>query len=70
MMHRILVIDDNPAIHNDIRKILARPEPGSTSLEDAETLLFGEAVEEDKRIFKREAGWLLLDLGYEKDLDW
>jgi two-component system, cell cycle sensor histidine kinase and response regulator CckA len=51
MMHRILVIDDNPAIHNDIRKILARPEPGSTSLEDAETLLFGETVEEDKRIF-------------------
>ena len=45
MMHRILVIDDNPAIHNDIRKILARPEPGSTSLEDAETLLFGETVE-------------------------
>jgi PAS domain S-box-containing protein len=51
MMHRILVIDDNPAIHNDIRKILARPEPGATSLEDAETLLFGETVEEDKRIF-------------------
>src|SRR5688500_4884277 len=51
MMHRILVIDDNPAIHNDIRKILARPEPGSTSLEDAETLLFGEQVEDDKRIY-------------------
>jgi PAS domain S-box-containing protein len=51
MMHRILVIDDNPAIHNDIRKILARPEPGSTSLEDAETLLFGEKVEDDKRIY-------------------
>ncbi|HEX7859741.1 MAG TPA: response regulator [Verrucomicrobiae bacterium] len=51
MMHRILVIDDNPAIHNDIRKILARPEAGSTTLEDAETLLFGETQEEDKRIF-------------------
>jgi CheY-like chemotaxis protein len=50
MMHRILVIDDNPAIHNDIRKILARPEPGANSLDDAETLLFGEAVEDDKRI--------------------
>jgi two-component system, cell cycle sensor histidine kinase and response regulator CckA len=51
MMHRILVIDDNPAIHNDIRKILARPDPGSTSLEDAETLLFGQNVEDDKRIY-------------------
>jgi len=44
MMHRILVIDDNPAIHNDIRKILAKPEASGTSLEDAETLLFGETV--------------------------
>src|SRR5688500_8730097 len=51
MMHRILVIDDNPAIHNDIRKILARPDPGATSLEDAETLLFGQEVEDDKRIY-------------------
>jgi two-component system, cell cycle sensor histidine kinase and response regulator CckA len=51
MMHRILVIDDNPAIHNDIRKILARPDPSSTSLEDAETLLFGQNVEDDKRIY-------------------
>jgi PAS domain S-box-containing protein len=51
MMHRILVIDDNPAIHNDIRKILAKPEAGSTSLEDAETLLFGEKVEDEKPIY-------------------
>ena len=51
MMHRILVIDDNPAIHNDIRKILAKPEAGAGSLEDAETLLFGETVEDDKRIY-------------------
>lgn len=51
MMHRILVIDDNPAIHNDIRKILAKPEVGATSLEDAETLLFGEKVEEEKPIY-------------------
>jgi hypothetical protein len=27
-------------------------------------------TEEDKRIFKREAGWLLVDLGYEKDVNW
>ena len=50
MMHRILVIDDNPAIHNDIRKILARPETGATSLEDAETMLFGQEAEDENRI--------------------
>src|SRR5688500_2884865 len=43
MMHRILVIDDNPAIHSDIRKILAKPAPANPSLEDAESLLFGGA---------------------------
>ena len=51
-MHRILVIDDNPAIHNDIRKILAKPEPDSNSLEEAESLLFGtETTEEEKAAF-------------------
>jgi two-component system, cell cycle sensor histidine kinase and response regulator CckA len=48
MTHRILVIDDNPAIHSDIRKILARPAPANPSLEDAESLLFGEVVEQDE----------------------
>ena len=45
MNHRILVIDDNSAIHDDIRKILARPKPGSAALVDEEALLFGEATE-------------------------
>src|SRR5882672_6096684 len=45
MNHRILVIDDNSAIHDDIRKILARPKPGSTSLVDEEAMLFGEPAE-------------------------
>src|SRR5436853_98999 len=45
MKHRILVIDDNPAIHNDIRKILARPEIDSSSLDQAEAALFGEITE-------------------------
>jgi PAS domain S-box-containing protein len=48
MTHRILVIDDNPAIHSDIRKILARPARVSASLEDAESLLFGEAPTQDE----------------------
>ena len=43
MNHRILVIDDNAAIHEDIRKILAPPKPMSVSLEDEEALLFGDA---------------------------
>jgi two-component system cell cycle sensor histidine kinase/response regulator CckA len=45
MNHRILVVDDNAAIHEDIRKILARPRPKSVSLENEETLLFGETAE-------------------------
>jgi PAS domain S-box-containing protein len=42
MNHRILVIDDNAAIHEDIRKILAPPVADAGSLEDEEALLFGE----------------------------
>ena len=37
---RVLVIDDNPAIHEDFQKILATPE-GSTSLDALESVLFG-----------------------------
>jgi two-component system, cell cycle sensor histidine kinase and response regulator CckA len=44
MNHRILVIDDNAAIHQDIRKILARPRPDSAALASEEALLFGEAT--------------------------
>src|SRR5687767_5471987 len=45
MNHRILVVDDNAAIHEDIRKILAPAKPGSASIEDEEALLFGEKRE-------------------------
>jgi PAS domain S-box-containing protein len=45
MNHRILVVDDNAAIHEDIRKILAPARADSASLEDEEALLFGEARE-------------------------
>ena len=51
MNHRILVIDDNPAIHNDIRKILGQPPELSSTMEEAEAMLFGgNAVEKDKGI--------------------
>lgn len=41
-LHRILVIDDNPAIHDDIRKILRPEGVRSSSLSDAKALLFGD----------------------------
>ena len=43
MNHRILVVDDNAAIHEDIRKILAPPKATSASLEDEEAFLFGNS---------------------------
>lgn len=40
--NRILVVDDNPAIHEDFRKILAAEDSGSAELEEAENALFGD----------------------------
>jgi len=42
--HRILVIDDNKAIHADFRKILTRPKVVSGELIEAEIALFGEGT--------------------------
>ena len=39
---RILVIDDNPAIHDDFRKIF-RPDTSGDDLDDAEAAFFGDA---------------------------
>ena len=39
--HRILVIDDNRAIHEDFRKILCSRTDQPKALEDAEAALFG-----------------------------
>ena len=41
--HRILVIDDNPAIHEDFRKILCRNRSSSSSLQAAEAIIFEES---------------------------
>lgn len=38
---RILVVDDNRAIHDDFRKILGPPPPEDSDLEDIEARLFG-----------------------------
>lgn len=40
---RLLVVDDNPAIHEDIRKILAPPESGVGNLRELEAAVFGAA---------------------------
>ncbi len=40
---RILVIDDNPAIHDDFRKILTGAKGRSVNLAEAELALFGDA---------------------------
>jgi signal transduction histidine kinase len=40
--YRILVIDDNRAIHDDFRKILCPPSAEATALGEAEAKLFGE----------------------------
>jgi len=45
MNHRILVIDDNAAIHEDIRKILAQPKSDSAALTNEEALLFGQPTQ-------------------------
>jgi PAS domain S-box-containing protein len=38
---RILIVDDNPSIHEDFRKILGPKTPSHLRLEDAESALFG-----------------------------
>jgi two-component system cell cycle sensor histidine kinase/response regulator CckA len=47
MNQRILVIDDNPAIHADIRKILVKSADTGSPMEQAEELLFGEQTAPD-----------------------
>jgi diguanylate cyclase len=39
--HRILVVDDNTAIHEDFRKILIKSTAPAADLEDMESMLFG-----------------------------
>jgi two-component system NtrC family sensor kinase len=44
--HRILIVDDNPAIHEDIRKILESPSDQHSALVAAEAELFGSGPAE------------------------
>ena len=48
--HRILIIDDNPAIHEDFRKILGPlDEPLAGDLDSDEALLFGDTPEASRQ---------------------
>ncbi len=42
---RVLVIDDNPSIHEDFRKIFTRPSPLATDMTQREAALFGAPAE-------------------------
>src|SRR5258707_1263864 len=42
---RVLVIDDNPAIHEDVRKILAPPAADAKELAESEAILFGDSAD-------------------------
>jgi PAS domain S-box-containing protein len=41
---RILVVDDNAAIHQDFRKILAQPDEEETELDEVEARIFGDGA--------------------------
>ena len=44
MNRRILVVDDNRAIHNDFQRILCPQNPGKQTLDNVEAALFGDAA--------------------------
>ena len=51
--NRILIVDDNEAIHKDFRKILAGGSEGSADYSDASAALFGEPTEAPAAEFPR-----------------
>ncbi len=50
--HRILIVDDNAAIHEDFRKILAPEAADSQTIDDLESLMFGDAAPEAQTLFE------------------
>jgi len=46
--YRILLVDDNPAIHDDFRKILSSSNPAGDALESAEIGFFGQIAVKQK----------------------
>src|SRR5438046_1826028 len=41
--HRVLIVDDNPAIHEDFRKILCPSSPGKSEVQDLKAAIFDKA---------------------------
>ncbi len=50
--HRILIVDDNAAIHEDFKKILAPEAADSQAIDDLESLIFGDAAQETQTHFE------------------
>jgi two-component system, cell cycle sensor histidine kinase and response regulator CckA len=51
--HRILIIDDNPSIHEDFRKVLCRRETRHPGFAETKALLFGaDAPEPERTMFE------------------
>jgi CheY-like chemotaxis protein len=48
---RILIVDDDEAIHTDFRKVLAHAPLTTTDLDESAALVFGEDSSESKEIF-------------------
>ena len=49
---RILVVDDNPAIHDDFRKILAPPSAAAIKVAAVESVLFGQTQSGIPQVFE------------------
>ncbi len=49
---RILIVDDNAAIHEDFKKILAPEAADSQAIDDLESLIFGDAAPETQTHFE------------------
>ena len=49
-LRRILIVDDNQSIHEDIRKLLGPLDLSHSKLNDTEALLFGNLTNEEKRV--------------------
>jgi diguanylate cyclase (GGDEF)-like protein len=48
LIHRVLTIDDNPAIHEDFKKILSRDTNADTALAAEEALILGDALPQNE----------------------
>lgn len=48
--YRILIVDDNPAIHSDFKKILSPPRPADSRADDLESLLFGAPAKASQEV--------------------